>query len=296
MKEYWEQVKTEEEMRRNNIRYVDIPTVPEIIEPSVQISKNLDLCSDDILESFVKNNWRLIVDKASKNEEEYLKAFISRRFIDTLIKRLSIKSIENISDAIPNINYIIYKSIMRIKDDEKLKSSLVLLAKTVNRVLISTLCNQVKYLTENVANEMIINRYSGGYDDPISCVHNLNKCIYSKLNKDITIEEIQWIYHILYKHLLELFEGFMHDQVYSNTLANTGEIEICFNCNLAILDYLEQQVPELIYMVLKNYSGDHYYMYQNIPVRFSMLTCNHEDYPRIWRVIYALQNEGFLIP
>jgi hypothetical protein len=296
MKEYWEQVKAEDEKRRSNIKYVDIPHIPEIVEPSVQISKNLDMCSDDILESFVKTNWKLIIDKASKNEESYLKAFISRRFVDTLTKQLSIKSIEKVNDFIPSINYIVYNTIMRNKDDEKLKSSLVLLAKTVNRVIISTLCNQVRFLTENVANEMIVNRYSSGYEDTISSVHNLNKSIYSKLNKECTIEDIQWIYHILYKHLLELFEGFMHDQVWSNELATPEQTEICYNCNLAILDYLEQQVPELIYTVLKHYSGDHFYLYQNVPVRFSMLTCNREDYPRIWRAIYALQNEGYIIP
>lgn len=282
---------------------VEQETVSVDIENDPSINKNLfdelmetnkiQQLSDSQLYKLLSINLENVLTKIIRNNDiRYIKAIVTPRFLNTLIRVACTKDLDFM--YVKYINTIIYDYLIL---DDHLKDSnvenlLYSLAKIINRRYIPLLVGAG--IPEKLSTFIVLSRFSSNIEE--TNVRRMNFVISGSSDTALFDEQtIVNIYQYLFNHVTPLFIGTMFDTVNEEEEWITDDIlEISSVINLAVIDILNSLPTESITRVLKSFLE--VYEYREQPeIKFSLNTLSN-DYSQINQAINNLKNQGYRIP
>lgn len=254
---------------------------------------SLDTRSDAEVCSFLKQNLNFIANKIIQNQWEYPAVLISEKFLFNLGLVLAAIDSKNIKQNVRvSVNKICYDYHTAHPNEEH--PTILNLAKIVNREVIDKMIGKCDGMTENLAANLALCRYST-MNEKVN-IRRLNFVMCTKELEILTVQNIVYIYEILFDRIGDLFKETMWEY-YSpeQEIDNGSEFgEIYSTISLAILTIVNNMTLQNIETLIRGYVSDWEYVGRP-PVRFSLISISG-DYPRVQMIVEKLRDEKIYVP
>ena len=271
---------------REKDRSTSIPeftTIDTKLDNVAQALSDIDNLSDDELFEMIQKNYKTFLDDKYLLDYNYrqtvIDIFSDERFLTYLNKVLSQEILSDKIRTCCNKVAWDYMSQQNSKNEE-ISKKLMELSDTVNKSIVSLLSS---YISVPLARNIAIARYSS-----VKMMKNIQRANYiiAKYGSNISVQDIVNVYGVIYRYtkLTTVFLGIMFDVT---TTDKPDEAERIGKISTAIIEILERGMSERdIALILTNYANS--LAYEPRQVRFSMYSCNEQDYPRINKVLKSL--------
>lgn len=254
---------------------------------------NINSMDNSNLRAFIQANVDQIINDIINNDADYVGIFQDHRFLDIFID--IINSNPNISyNTILGCNKLAYDYMTLSEDhiDATIKNKLINLSNIVNRNTIKRLMD-LGLSTIDACN-IAICRYSSGNEKINTERLNFVLC---KMNSNIvTLQNIIYIYEILYDNISSLFSGIMFETYTEEEEDDFGYdfMNNYSNISIAILTIVNNLPSEKIDTLLRGYVEE--WKSNKCPqTRFSFRSISN-DYHKINNVVEHLLDADIYIP
>lgn len=271
---------------REKDRSISIPeftTEDMTLDAVAKALSNIDSLSDNELFEMIHNNYKLFLSDTYLLDYNYrqtvIDIFSDERFLTVLNKVLSQEILSDKIITCCNKVTWDYMSQQNSKNEEVSKK-LLELSDTVNKTIVSLLS---AFIPVPLARNIAIARYSS-----FKMMKNIQRANFMivKYGNNISVQDIVNVYGIIYRYtrLTTVFLGIMFDLV---TTDKPDELERAGKINTAIIEILERGMSEKdIALILNNYANE--LAFEPRRVRFSLFSCNAQDYPRINKILQTM--------
>lgn len=252
--------------------------------------------SDIKIQSIIKYNLKDILDYTNFEKVDTRKLmqdlWTSKRFLNAFLAVFSSDNV--IANTIilvyrKELNKLIFDYVFINTDkDPDIESLYTMIAKLLNAKDIIPLTT---ILPRNLAWQLCVCRYSSFKID--LCVHNLNFAIINS-DIDISVKNIIYVYSRFYADdFSTLFCATMID-VYGDEPKSDNAKRLNDRITVAILSILNSMTSMDIELVLTRYAN--YLSFGKYENRRCQIRGLSEDYARINKVVYSLENKGICVP
>ena len=251
---------------------------------------SLDMRSDAEVCSFLKQNLDFIVNKIIQNQWEYPTVLISEKFLFNLGRVLTTINItQNVRVAVNKICYDYHTA-----NPNEDHPTIINLAKIVNREMIDRMIGKCDGMSENLAANLALCRYSN-MNEKIN-IRRLNFVMCTKDIEILTVQNIVYIYEILFDRVGDLFKETMWEYYSPEQEIDNGSDfgEIYSTISLALLTIVNNMTLQNIETLIRGYVSDWEYVGRP-PVRFSLISISG-DYARVQMIVEKLREEKIYVP
>lgn len=271
---------------REKDRSISIPeftTEDMTLDAVAKALSDIDKLSDTELFEMIHNNYKLFLSDSYLLDYNYRQSvidiFSDERFLTQLNKVLGQEILSDKIITCCNKVTWDYMSQQNAKNEE-ISKKLLDLSDTVNRTIVSLLS---AFIPVPLARNIAIARYSS-----FKMMKNIQRANFMivKYGKNISVQDIVNVYGVIYRYtrLTTVFLGIMFDLSKSEM---PDEIERAGKINTAIIEILERGMSERdIALILNNYANE--LAFEPRPVRFSLFSCNTQDYPRLNKILQTM--------
>ena len=272
-----------------------IPDFPTENMTLNDIHSTLRNCNDMTLpqlEDMIRRNYHIFLDEKYLTERKYRQAVIETFSNETFIRALTkVLSTEILSDKlITCCNKVTWDYMSEGNSDTNIRKLLMDLSGTVNRPVVQILS---AYVPAQLAQLLALARYSSFKENK-----NIDRTNYAiaKYLKGATVQQIVNIYGVLFRttKMSTVFKCIMYDIAPSTF--NVEERERFGLVSIAILEIMEQgMTTQDISTILNSFIDDYWFQINVVgerkSIRFSLLSINGSDYPRINAVLSSIKDK-----
>lgn len=283
-----ENAKKEEQAQIVPVKFTNIDLTVDQFNSRIAGSENLN--RDDMV-AMIKNSYRIILDEiflhGSENREGIQNLFKNINFVNAFIEVANMVEFSNSQKIC--LNKLTWDYMTSDENDNAIKESLMTLSGIVNRDIVQRLSVIVPI---KAAKFLAMARKSSFKEEKNMYRANFILC---KSMTGLSEQTIIDVYGVLFKvNITLLFQTIMFDDLREHCVTEE-ESENCSMIANAIITILENMSTADIISILSSYVSAYNLMKKN-RIRFGIRTIAQSDYPRIYKVVDLLENEGIIVP